>query len=95
MMRGADKNAALAYCGFSRRTSVGPGRQTRSADATPQQSRNIAPADRAKDTAKIDVVPFVPAHSAFCRKAEFVLLCGVPFAALSAVLVLAAQVALR
>lgn len=54
-----------------------------------------ASADRAKDTAKIDIVPFVPAHSAFCRKAELVLLAGVPFAALVAVLVLGAQVALR
>jgi len=94
-MRGADKNAALAYRGFSRGTFEGPGRQTRSADATPEQLRMIALPDRAKVTAKIDVVPFLPSHSAFCRKAELILLCGVPFAALSAVLVLAAQVALR
>lgn len=91
MMRGADKNAALAYRGFNRRTSIGPGRQTRSADATPKQSRMLALADRAKDTAKIDVVPFVPAHSAFCRKAELLLLCGVPFASLFAVLAIVLQ----
>lgn len=54
-----------------------------------------ASADRAKDTAKIDIVPFVPAHSAFCRQAQMLLLCGVPFSALAAVLALAAQVALR
>lgn len=94
-MRGADKNAALAYRGISHRTSFGPGRQTRSADATPEQSSMLARADRAKDTAKFDLVPFVPAHSAFCRRAEVVLLCGVPFAAFAAVLCLAGQAALR
>ncbi len=94
-MRGADKNAALALCGMTRWIPVDPGRQTRFADATSEQSRMIGRPDRANDTAKIDVVPFVPAHSAFCRKAELVLLGGVPFAALVAVFVLAAQVALR
>lgn len=86
MMRGADKNAALALRVSSCRTAFSSGRQTRFADATSEQSRMIGRADRAKDTAKIDIVPFVPAHSAFCRKAELLLLCGVPFAALAAVL---------
>lgn len=94
-MRGADNNAALAFCGMTRWIAVDPGRQTRSADATPKQSRVIGSADRAKDTAKIDIVPFVPAHSAFCRRAELLLFCGVPFAALAAAVALAAQVALR
>lgn len=90
-MRGVDKNAALAFRGLSRRTFAGSGRQTRSADATPAQSRMLAPAERAKDTAKIDLVPFVPSHSAFCRKAEALLLCGVPFASLFAVLAIVLQ----
>ncbi|WP_421579081.1 hypothetical protein [Shinella sp. M31] len=85
-MRGADKNAALALCGMRRWIPVDPGRQTRSADATSEQSRMAAPADRAKRTAKIDIIPFVPSHSAFCRKAQALLFCGVPFASLAAVL---------
>ncbi|MCO5139036.1 MULTISPECIES: hypothetical protein [unclassified Shinella] len=91
MMRGANKNAALAFRGLCRRTCVGSGRQTRSADATPEQSRMTARADRAKSTSKIDVVLFVPSHSAFCRRAELLLLCGVPFAALFAVLAIVLQ----
>ena len=94
-MRDADKNAALAFFGFNRRTESGPGRQTRFADATTEQSRMIGHRDRAKRTAKIDLVPFVPAHSAFCRRAEALLLLGVPLAALFAVLALAIQAALR
>lgn len=90
-MRGADKNAALALCGMRRWISVDPGRQTRFADATSEQSRMIGRADRANDTAKFDVVPFLPSHSAFCRKAELVLFCGVPFAALAAVLAIVLQ----
>ncbi|MFD1330220.1 hypothetical protein [Mycoplana ramosa] len=93
-MRDADRNAALALRDLRRRTS-GPGRQTRSADATPEQSRIMTAADRAKRTAKIDVVPFVPSHSAFCRKAEVLLLCGVPFVSLSAVLALVLQGVMR
>ncbi len=95
MMRGADKNAALALRGLCRRASSGPGRQTHFVDATPEQSRMLVSADRAKSTAKIDVVPFVPSHSAFCRRAEAVLLCGVPFAALAATIAVAIQGALR
>ncbi|MFC3074649.1 hypothetical protein [Shinella pollutisoli] len=90
-MRGADKNAALALRGTNRRTSTGPGRQTRSADATSGQSQRATAADRAKHAAKIDVVPFVPSHSAFCRRAEALLLCGVPFASLAAVLAIVLQ----
>ena len=90
-MRDADKNAALAFFGFNRRTESGPGRQTRFADATTEQSRMIARGDRAKRKAKIDLVPFVPAHSAFCRRAEALLFCGVPFAALAAVLAIVLQ----
>ena len=52
-------------------------------------------ADRAKDTAKIDLVPFVPTHSAFCRRAELLLLAGIPFAGLVATLALTIQVATR
>ena len=93
-MRGADKNAALALCGMRRWIPVDPGRQTRSADATSEQSRKAAPADRAKRTAKIDIVPFVPSHSAFCRRAELLLLGGVPFASLIAVIAIVLQRAL-
>ena len=91
MMRGADKNAALALCGMCRWIPVGPGRQTHFADATSEQSRMIGHADRAKDTAKIDVVPFVPSHSAFCRRAEILLLAGVPAASLIAVIAIVLQ----
>ena len=90
-MRGADKNAALALCGMTRWIPSDPGRQTRFADATSEQSRMIGRADRANDTAKIDVMPFLPSHSAFCRRAEILLLCGVPFAALAAVLAIVLQ----
>lgn len=91
MMRGADKNAALALRGLCRRASSGPGRQTHFVDATSEQSLTPASGDRAKRTAKIDLVPFVPSHSAFCRRAEIVLLCGVPCASLVAVLAIALQ----
>lgn len=93
-MRGADKNAALALRGLCRRTLIGPGRQTRSADATAEQSPTIHAADRAKRTAKIDVVLFVPSHSAFCRRAELVLLSGIPLASFCAALALALRVML-
>lgn len=90
MMRGADRNAALALRDLRRRT-IRLGRQTRSADATPEQSSIVSLADRAKDTAKFDVIPFVPSHSAFCRKAELLLLCGIPSASLFAVLAIVLQ----
>lgn len=93
-MRGADKNAALALCGISRRTLIGPGRQTRSADATTEQSSIVPGADRAKRTAKIDVVLFVPSHSAFCRRAELALLTGIPLASIGAAIALAVRVIL-
>lgn len=95
MMRGADKNAALASRGLTRRTPIGPGRQTRSADATPKQSSMPLAADRAKRASKIDLVPFVPAHSAFCRRAELLLLFGVPLAGLAAAFAVTLQVAIR
>lgn len=94
MMRGADKNAALALRGLCRRTPIGSGRQTRFADATAEQSSMAPAADRAKRMSKIDVVLFVPSHSAFCRRAELVLLGGIPLASFCAALVLALRVML-
>ena len=94
-MRGADKNAALALGTWSRRTLSGSGRQTRFADATSEQWLIDGLADRAKAKAKIDIAPFVPSHSAFCRKAETALLWGVPLAALAAALALAVRSALQ
>ena len=84
-MRGADQNAALAYRG-SRRRPFGPGRQTRSADATAEQSPIEAFADRAKRAAKIDVVPFVPSRSPICRAADLVMVSAVTVGGLAAAL---------
>lgn len=82
-MRGANRNAALALRDLRLRT-ISPGRQTRSADATPEQSRISNPADSAKRTAKIDVVPFVASMSPVCRTADTVMVFGVALLGLTA-----------
>lgn len=84
-MRDAGQTAALA-CRDLRRRDIVPGCQSRSASATPRQSRISGPPPMTKKRAEIATRnPFIPSLSPACRVADLVLVFSVALAGLAAV----------